>query len=42
MKKALLPLLLILGGIILLAGLAYLGERKGWDNFFPPDEHHHH
>ena len=35
-------LLLILGGIIVLATLAYFGERKGWDSFFPPDEHHHH
>jgi hypothetical protein len=40
MKKAIKPLLLILAGIIVLAALAYFGERKGWDSFFPEDDHH--
>ncbi|MEI6084264.1 MAG: hypothetical protein WCS70_08180 [Verrucomicrobiota bacterium] len=42
MKKAVLPLVLILAGMVLLAGIAYWGESRGWDNFFPPDEHHGH
>ncbi|MCG3150370.1 MAG: hypothetical protein PCFJNLEI_03853 [Verrucomicrobiae bacterium] len=42
MKKALLPLLLIVAGMVLLAGVAYWGESRGWDHFFCGDEGHDH
>jgi len=42
MKKALLPLLLILAGMILLGGVAYWGESRGWDHFFHIGDHHGH
>ena len=34
LKKALLPILLMIALIVVLAVLAFLGERKGWESFF--------
>lgn len=42
MKKAMMPLLLILAAIIVLAGVAYYGETKGWDHLFGSDGHEGH
>lgn len=42
MKKAFLPLLLILAAMVLLAGIAYWGESRGWEHFFCTDDHHGH
>jgi hypothetical protein len=42
MKKAFLPLLLILAAMVLLAGIAYWGESRGWEHFFSGDDHHGH
>ena len=39
LKKALLPILLILALVAVLAALAYLGEHKGWESFFKPEGH---
>jgi hypothetical protein len=38
-KKALLPILLILALAAVLLTLAYWGEHKGWETFFPPGGH---
>lgn len=42
-KKALWPLVWILAGLLLLAGLAYFYEQHwGLEGPFPDTEHHHH